>query len=430
MSTVIILSCILLSCIILIIFLLRKINAAQNHITDISTELASTKSRAEEMTKRTAEAIQDTLISRKENNSLREENSCLRERIRFIEEEKKKIAQDSELRFQNIANEILTTNSRIFKEQNESRLNEILAPLKENIEQFKRTICENYSTESKERFSLQEKIKELIELNQTIGREAKELTLALKGNSKVQGDWGEMILENILEKSGLQKDREYEVQPTKDSNGKILRDENGNALRPDVVVYYPGGKYVVIDSKVSLSAYISYINTDNSDEQNEYAKQHLSSIRKHISELRDRKYQDYIGEGKTDFVMMFIPNEAAYITAMQLDAKLWQDAYDARVLLVSPTQLISALRLISQLWSHDRQTRNAIEIANVGGKMYDKLAGFIKDMNTIEQKINQAHDAYTEAMKKLSEGKGNLLSHAEKMQALGAKAKKTLVDDK
>lgn len=430
MSTVIILSCILLSCIILIIFLLRKINAAQNHITDISTELASTKSRAEEMTKRTAEAIQDTLISRKENNSLREENSCLRERIRFIEEEKKKIAQDSELRFQNIANEILTTNSRIFKEQNELRLNEILAPLKENIEQFKRTICENYSTESKERFSFQEKIKELIELNQTIGREAKELTLALKGNSKVQGDWGEMILENILEKSGLQKDREYEVQPTKDSNGKILRDENGNALRPDVVVYYPGGKYVVIDSKVSLSAYISYINTDNADEQNEYAKQHLSSIRKHISELRDRKYQDYIGEGKTDFVMMFIPNEAAYIAAMQLDAKLWQDAYDARVLLVSPTQLISALRLISQLWSHDRQTRNAIEIANVGGKMYDKLAGFIKDMNTIEQKINQAHDAYTEAMKKLSEGKGNLLSHAEKMQALGAKAKKTLVDDK
>ncbi len=381
------------------------------------------------MTKRTAEAIQDSLNSRNESNCLREENSRLKERIRFIEEEKEKIAHDSELRFQNIANEILTTNSRIFKEQNETRLNEILAPLKENIDQFRRTISENYSTEAKERFSLQDKIKELIELNQTIGKEAKELTLALKGNTKVQGDWGEMILENILEKSGLQKDREYKVQPTKDENGKTLRDENGNTLRPDIVVYYPGSKYVVIDSKVSLNAYISYINAENREEQNEYAKQHLLSIRKHIIELRDRKYQDYIGEGKTDFVMMFIPNEAAYITAMQLDAKLWQDAYDARVLLVSPTQLISALRLISQLWSHDRQTRNAIEIATAGGKMYDKLAGFIEDMHMIETKLNQAHNAYTEAMKKLSEGKGNLLSHAEKMQALGAKAKKALSTD-
>lgn len=426
MTTTIILSAILLLCIILIFWLFTALNNQKSQLSTLSTERTTWAMQAEMANNRANEVQKEIQRLQNEMSTFREENGRLKERIKFIEEEKEKLAKESETRFQNIANEILTTNSRIFKEQNETRLSEILTPLKENIEQFKKTINDSYSNEARERFSLQERIKELIELNQSISKEAKDLTTALKGNSKVQGDWGEMILENILEKSGLEKGREYEVQVTTDENGKTLRNDDGAALRPDVVVNYPGNRRVVIDSKVSLRAYVNYINSETPEEQETYAKQHLASVRNHIAELRDKKYQDYVGGGKTDFVMMFIPNEAAYITAMQLDCKLWQDAYDVRVLLVSPTQLISALRLVAQLWSHDRQTRNAIEIAKVGGSMYDKFVGFVDDMYKIEKSIEQANDTYNSAMNKLHEGKGNLVSYAEKMRTLGAKASKSL----
>lgn len=428
MTTTIILSAILLLCIILIFWLFTALNNQKSQLSTLSTERTTWAMQAEMANNRANEVQKEIQRLQNEMSTFREENGRLKERIKFIEEEKEKLAKESETRFQNIANEILTTNSRIFKEQNETRLSEILTPLKENIEQFKKTINDSYSNEARERFSLQERIKELIELNQSISKEAKDLTTALKGNSKVQGDWGEMILENILEKSGLEKGREYEVQVTTDENGKTLRNDDGAALRPDVVVNYPGNRRVVIDSKVSLRAYVNYINSETPEEQETYAKQHLASVRNHIAELRDKKYQDYVGGGKTDFVMMFIPNEAAYITAMQLDCKLWQDAYDVRVLLVSPTQLISALRLVAQLWSHDRQTRNAIEIAKVGGSMYDKFVGFVDDMYKIEKSIKQANDTYNSAMNKLHEGKGNLVSYAEKMRTLGAKASKSLPD--
>lgn len=426
MITTIILSAILLLCIILIIWLFIAFNNQKSQFSLLSTERATLSAQAEIAGNRATEAQDEIQRLQNEMSFFREENGRLKERIKFIEEEKERLSKESEIRFQNIANEILTHNSRIFKEQNETRLSEILTPLKENIEQFKKTINDSYSNEARERFSLQERIKELIELNQSISKEAKDLTTALKGNSKVQGDWGEMILENILEKSGLEKGREYTVQQTTDENGNTLRNENGTALRPDVVINYPGDRYVVIDSKVSLSAYVNYINSETQEEQETYAKQHLTSVRNHIAELRNKKYQDYVGGGKTDFVMMFIPNEAAYITAMQLDSNLWQDAYDVRVLLVSPTQLISALRLVAQLWSHDRQTRNAIEIAKVGGNMYDKFVGFVDDMYKIEKSIKQANDTYNSAMNKLHEGRGNLVSYAEKMRTLGAKASKSL----
>ena len=428
MTTTIILSAILLLCIILIFWLFTALNNQKSQLSTLSTERTTWAMQAEMANNRANEVQKEIQRLQNEMSTFREENGRLKERIKLIEEEKEKLAKESETRFQNIANEILTTNSRIFKEQNETRLSEILTPLKENIEQFKKTINDSYSNEARERFSLQERIKELIELNQSISKEAKDLTTALKGNSKVQGDWGEMILENILEKSGLEKGREYEVQVTTDENGKTLRNDDGAALRPDVVVNYPGDRRVVIDSKVSLRAYVNYINSETPEEQETYAKQHLASVRNHIAELRDKKYQDYVGGGKTDFVMMFIPNEAAYITAMQLDCKLWQDAYDVRVLLVSPTQLISALRLVAQLWSHDRQTRNAIEIAKVGGNMYDKFVGFVEDMHKIKKSITQTHDAYTLAMNKLQDGRGNLMSYAEKMRTLGAKASKSLPD--
>ena len=350
---------------------------------------------------------------------LREENSRLREQIRFIENEKERLLKESEFRFKNIANEILRDNTISFKEQNENRLNEILAPLKENIEQFKKTILESYSTEAKERFSLQERIKELIELNQSIGKEAKDLTHALKGNSKIQGNWGEMILENILEKSGLEKGREFTIQ-------KSANNEDGKRLIADVIINYPDGRKIVIDSKVSLKAYTDLINCEDLEEQDILKKKHLSSIKNHINELKIKKYQDYIGSGNTDFVMMFIPNEAAYICAMQLDYNIWQEAYDNRVLIISPTHLISALRLVGQLWQHDKQTRNAIDIATESGKMYDKFVGFIDDMKSIEKSINNAQTSYNKAINKLYSGSGNLINKAQKLKEMGAKASKAL----
>ena len=366
------------------------------------------------------------MVTNRTLSAAKEENAKLSERLRYIAEEKERLSRESEERFKNLANEILIDNSRRFKEANETRLAEILMPLRENIEQFKRSITDAYSAEARERFSLQRSIKELVELNRSIGKEAQDLTSALRGNSKVQGDWGEMILENILEKSGLRKGHEFVVQQTTDGNGKTLRDELGNGLRPDVVVYYPDQRCIVIDSKVSLTAYTNYINAENETERTDAGKRHLQSVRAHIAELSAKKYQDYIGGGKTDFVMMFIPNEGAYIAAMQLDSTLWQEAYDRRVLLVSPTHLFSALRLIAQLWSHDKQTRNAIEIAKAAGAMVDKFVNFTKDMGNIEKSLNKTREAYDEAMKKLCTGQGNLVSRAEKLRELGAKAEKQL----
>ena len=413
------LSTLLLFCFILLVLLQRDNNRLKANAATSAIEKATAETRATEYLGQITTLSNELALKTTELNQLKEEYSKLSERIKFIEEEKERLTNESELRFKNLATEILANNTQTFKEQNETRLSEILAPFKENIEQFKRTITESYSNEARERFSLQEKIKELIELNQFIGKEAKDLTIALKGNSKVQGDWGEMVLESILEKSGLEKGREFTVQTTTHTDG-------GNRLRADVIINYPDGRKVVIDSKVSLTAYVNFINAEDSEEQERYKKQHLTSIKSHIAELRDKKYQDYLGDKCADFVMMFIPNEAAYLAAMQFDGNIWQEAYDSRVLLISPTHLISVLRLVEQLWIQDRQARHAIDIAIESGKMYDKLVGFVEDMKKIEKTLGQTQEAYSKAMNKLTDGTGNLIGRAEKLRAMGAKATKMI----
>lgn len=378
-----------------------------------------------DITKREEDKIAENIKLTDELSNLKVENGKLTERIRITQQEQKQLQEQAESQFKLLANEIFEEKSKRFKESSEVRLSEILTPLKENIETFKKTINENYNTESKERHSLNDRIRELIELNQTIGKEAKELTMALKGNSKVQGDWGEMVLENILEKSGLERDREFFVQASTDLDGKVIRNDEGRILRPDILIKFPDEKLLVIDSKVSLTAYLRYINAESTDEQQLNLKQHITSIRSHVNELKVKRYQDYVG-GNTDFVMMFIPNEAAYISAMQFDHNLWQDAYDAGVLIISPTHLISVLKLIHQLWSHDKQTRNAINIAEESGKLYDKFSSFVTDMGKIEKSLNSTHNAFNDAMKKLQTGTGNLITRAEKIKLLGAKASKSL----
>lgn len=364
-----------------------------------------------------------------ENTQLSNENARLTERLMHYESELPKRQADDEMRFKLLASEILDANADRQRKSHEAQLTAIIAPLKADIEEFSRNVTKCYDTEARERFSLKDRIRELIELNNTIGREAKELTVALKGNNKVQGAWGEMVLETILRKSGLRRGEEYVVQETTASDGSTLRDDSGTPLRPDVVVYYPDGRCIVIDSKVSLTGYLNYVKATTPEEERSAARQHLTSVRNHINELRNKRYQDFTGTDKTDFVIMFIPNEPAYLSAMQLDSNLWQEAYDSRVLLVSPTHLISVLRLIDQLWRQDRQTRNAIEIATAAGRMYDKFVGFIDDIAKVDKAIAAAREACSQAASKLSEGKGNLISRAQKLRELGAKTSKSLPEN-
>lgn len=359
------------------------------------------------------------------------------QRIKRAEEasgkEFERMLNDSEKRFKLIANEVLSNSSDRLRQQNEQQLKDVLNPLRENIDSFRKKVEDTYNNEARERFSLQQSLREMMELNRTIGREAKDLADALRGNSKVQGDWGEMILETILEKSGLKRDIHFHVQLTTDDTGATLRDAQGHGLRPDVVVDFPDGRCVVIDSKVSLTAYVNMVNAADQTEAELLAQKHLNSVKAHIKELSVKNYQDYIGNKSTDFVMMFIPNEGAYLAAMNLDPMLWQEAYDRRVIIISPTHLISAVRLIEQLWRQDDMKRNVIEIATESGKMYDKFVGFVEDMNKIGRSIESTQNAYDNALKKLRNGTGNLITRAENLRKLGAKASKRLpvaaVDD-
>ena len=344
------------------------------------------------------------------------ENARLKERLEILENEKEKMERANELRFKNLANEILQANSAQFKLQQESRLVELLQPLRENIQSFRQTLSQNFVTETADRKVLAERIAELKELQSSLGREARELTTALRGNSKVQGDWGEMILESILERSGLEKGVHYKVQESFEKG----------AVRPDVVIYYPDGRAIVVDSKVSLTAFVQLVNAGSDDEREEYSKQHVASVKRHISELSEKRYQDYPGVGKADFVMMFIPNEPAYIAAMQADETLWQYAFDKNVIVLSPTHLLTVLSLVSQLWRQDKVTRNYVSIAVESGKLYDKLVGFIDDMQKINKSLTAAQAAYSDAISKLSTGKGSVMKKAEALKEQGAKATKSL----
>ncbi|MBD5334549.1 MAG: DNA recombination protein RmuC [Bacteroides sp.] len=411
----------------------RMTTESRSTIAALNTSLADLRRSRDELDTRLGAMSEHLAAAREENSALHTRLELLndemerRESQKAEQEEKRKEQEQLlESRFRNLANDILRQNTADLKSQNEERLLEILAPLRNNIDDFRKAVTDTYNNEARERFSLSERIKELVDLNQSISRQARELSEALRGDSKVQGDWGEMVLESILERSGLQKGVEYITQVTTDSAGNALRNEDGSLLRPDVVVKYPDGRFVVIDSKVSLTAFVDYANADNDEVREGAAMRHVRSVKKHVDELARKRYQEYVGEAKLDFVMMFIPNEPAYIAAMRLDPGLWQEAYDRQVLIVSPTHLVSGLKLIAQLWSRDRHTKNAITIAEEAGKMYDKFADFTKDMERIEKALGSTRKAYDDAMTKLTTGTGNLMNRALNLQKLGVKASKQL----
>ncbi|MCM1163181.1 MAG: DNA recombination protein RmuC [Muribaculaceae bacterium] len=385
--------------------MLRESSALQARIQAMQTELVALNSRLLES---------------------ESQKSALKASLRLMENERARNDEMLRSQFANLATEILQRNSADFKAQSEERLGQLLNPLKENLEGFKKTVAETYANEARERFSLEKAIASLVNVNDTISREARELTQALKGNNSVQGEWGEMVLESILEKSGLVKDEEYFVQSTADADGNTMLKEDGGALRPDVVVKYPDGRCVIIDSKVSLKAYLEYANTDDRTIRKNAGDRHVLSVKSHVDKLAKKKYQEFIGSDQLDFVMMFIPNEPAYMAAMRIDSALWQYAYDRNVLIVSPTHLVSGLRLIAQLWSRDKVTKNAIRIAEEAGKMYDKFADFVNDMDRMDKALASARKAHTDAMTKLTTGTGSLRKRASDLKALGIKASKQL----
>lgn len=409
-----------------------QLDSANRQTLKLTSDLSAANSRCSSLTDNINQLRTD-LADTKDNldrkikqfNEIAAENGALRERAQAIVLETKRLRDEAEERFNSLAQKVLEEKSKSFKQANEERLDEILKPLRDNIESFKKDINDKYLNESKDRNALQEHIRQLMELNRTISNDAQQLSNALRSNSKIQGDWGEMILESILEKSGLIEGDNFKVQATRDSDGNLIRNDEGGQLRPDVIVFMPDNRCIVIDSKTSLTNYVNYVNADDIDQQKNFLNLHIASVKAHIDELKGKRYDEYVKQSG-NFVMMFIPNEGAYAAAMQADPSLWQYAYDRKVVIVSPTHLIATLRLINQLWMHDKQTKNAIDIAVESGKLYDKFAGLYDDLLKIGTSLDSTQKAYASALGKVKDGRGSLISHVEKLKTMGAKASKAL----
>lgn len=406
-----------------------KLVEAHLKVESSGRELASVTERLKETLAALTEKTKEFNTTHNELATAKAQVTAMAEKLETQKLEIEKLNEKFSREFENIANRILEEKSEKFTNTNKQNIESLLKPLGENLNQFKSKVEEVYDKESKERFSLGKKVKELADLNQVISEEAKNLTRALKGESKTQGRWGEMILESILEKSGLVKDREYflEHQLTGDDGKALLSESEGKKMRPDAVINYPDNRSVIIDSKVSLTAFTRYLDASDPEEQRVQLAAHVASVKTHIVSLSSKGYDDY--DKALDFVMLFIPSEPAYIAAMQGDPELWNFAYDKRILLLNPTNLITSLKLIVDLWKREYQNQNALAIAERGAKLYDKFAGFVNNLKGVGESLSKAQDKYDEAFKQLSTGNDNLVLQASKLKKLGLKPKKELPKD-
>ena len=324
--------------------------------------------------------------------------------------------------FENLSNKIFDDKRKKFIEESKDNLSTVISPLKEQLKEFKKKVEDVYDKESKERFSLRREITSLKELNTKIEKDAVNLTNALKGDHKTQGAWGEVILENVLQDSGLRKDHEYITQFS-------VEDKEGKRKRPDVIVRLPEEKDVVIDSKVTLTAYEKYHSTDKPEVKKAALKEFITNIKNHIAELSAKNYEDLPEIRTLDYVLMFIPIEGAFMTAIETDKKLFSDAFQKSIVLVSPATLLVVLKTIQSIWRYEYQNRNSKEIAERAGKLYDKFCGFIDSLKSVGKHIERAGNEYDNAFKLLSQGRGNLVSQAENIKKLGLKTKKTISQD-
>lgn len=369
-----------------------------------------------------------------ELQAYREENKALNVRlenakVQFKNQEEKLGEQKKELveiqkklttEFENVANKILEKNSEKFTAANQKNIGEVLNPLKEKIQLFEKKVDDTYKQGLKDQTDLKAELKKLYDLNNKISEEANNLTKALKGDVKKQGNWGEVVLERILERSGLNEGEQGYQKQFSDTT------EDGKRIQPDIVINLPDSKHIIVDSKVSMIAYERAVNSETEEERSKFVKEHLLSLRTHIKGLSEKHYQTASKLNSPDFVLLFIPIEASFSVAIQEDQELFSFAWDQKVVIVSPSTLLATLRTISSIWQQENQTRNAIEIAKQGGALYDKFVGFISDMETIGKNLSTTQKTYESAVNKLHTGSGNLVRRVENIKKLGAKATKEL----
>ena len=355
--------------------------------------------------------------------AVKTERASLASELEKLQAEKGKLAEELRDSFRAVANDIMRERT----EDLDKRTKETLSPLREDLKRFGEQVDKTYQEEARERFNLKDSIEKLILRSQEISQETTSLTRALRGDSKVQGDWGELVLERILDQSGLIRGEHYFVQETlRDESGAVITTgDSRGGLRPDVIVRYPNRGAIVIDSKVSLTAYARYVAAETDAERDQALKEHLLSLRKHINELSGKRYEEYT-EGSPNFVMLFIPNEPAYTIALAHDPTLWEEAYRKNVVLINGTNLIAALRMAQDMWQRDSQQRNVLQIVDEAGKLYDKFATFSETFLKIESKLEDAQKAFGEAKGQLRDGRGDILGRFDKLKALGAKTKKAL----
>ena len=354
--------------------------------------------------------------------SLESEKKSMAERVEAQKEQYKAALEHMRVEFKAIAADALEKNSELFNKQSQERLDAVLRPFDNDLKQFREKVDSYYGEESRQRFSLQENIKGLIEANQRISRDAINLTNALVGtnNNKFQGDWGETILEQILENSGLVKGEQWEMQATlRDEMGCVVQSDENNALmKPDIIVHFPGKRDIIIDSKVSLKSYMAYLAAEDDTSRAFCLKEHVASVRKHIDELAGKRYDKY-NVNSLDYVMLFIPNEPSYFVAMEADNKLWNYAYKKGVVLISPSNLISTLFVVNSLWTRERQQRDVQKIVDTANAIYDKFVNFADNFTKIESSLDKASEAYREAFKQLTTGKGNITKRLSELKEFG-----------
>ena len=392
-----------------------RLEEKENALSDVSNRLKESKSEIYELNQG---LINDQMTISELKTTIDKERESSREKLQLLNEAREKFSQE----FQNLGNRIFEDNTRKFTEQNKNNMENMLNPLREQIKDFDKKVSDVYDKESKERITLLKQIEHLRDLNQQISQDAVNLANALKGQARTQGAWGEIILEKVLEMSGLRKDIEYSTQVSFSSS-------EGRTLRPDVIVYLPEGKQVVIDSKVSLSAYERYSSANDQEKKDSALKDHLLSLNNHIRDLGSKSYEDISEIKSLNYVLLFIPIESAFMLAVQSDAELFSKAFDKNIILVCPSTLLATLRTIQSIWQFEYQSRNAQLIADRAGKLHDRFVDFISHVENIGLRLEQATRAHDDAMKALSTGKGNLVSQVGKLEKLGVRNKKSIPEN-
>lgn len=406
--------------------LLKKENSFIQEKSDLTHNLSILEERTNHLLREKQELSKALTFERDKNENLTRNVSIANTQCKNLEEklnnQKKELEElhsNFQTQFENIASRILKQNSMEFTSSNKKNMDQILAPLKEKIVAFEKKVEETYDKELRDNISLKEEVKKLYELNAKISDEANNLTKALKGDVKKQGNWGEVVLERILERSGLSRGQEYQREVA-------TLNAEGKQIRPDVVIHLPEEKHIIIDSKVSLIAYERYINANDGDDKDQYIREHITSLKSHVKELAHKHYQSASILNTPDFVLMFVPIESSFAIAVQADQELFAYAWDLKIVIVSPSTLLATLRTIASIWKQEYQNRNVLEIARQGGALYDKLVSFSEDLLKVGKKLEETQDSYNDSIKKLNQGRGNLVRRAENIRQLGAKVKKKL----